>query len=1019
MKRRGGGTAAGSHKVTVNAGEHGKVSTDGTNWSDSVEVNVIDNGTLGNAVQYKADEGYKAGSVTAPIVIKKVVASATNTAAIDVDGDLYTAGDNGFCQLGRNLEPNKDSDYVLTKVDMRAKITDVAAGENYIVILDENGDVWTAGGNYYGQLGRTEYAGNITNSWRGLELEKIAVGDDSVKIKAVAAGQFHTILIDENGGVWTAGNNQYGQLGRATNIGSQKANADFEQASVNGNVKIVAADAGRDHTVLLDENGDVWTAGYNFFGQLGRGDFSTNANSTFEKVTAGISDVKMIAVSAGYAHTAILDQNGEVWTTGYNFYGELGRTTNNNVKVNSFEKANLQDAASAKFISAGNSNTIVIDADGNARTCGISGKGQLGRDTMESANPDLLAVTEGISGKKMVAAASGSYYSFLLDENGGIWSCGTNLYGQLCREENFGTSTGAYTFAAVTEGMSQNITFAEMQDTVIRSNRVFTILAEEKEKAQVNYDLDGGEWVEGFTPKNVICEGEALSLPDASKLKKTGYTFSGWKYGDKLVDADTGYDDLVEDDTVKEITLTAQWTVNQYTITFDTTGGSQIDSITQNYGSDITVPADPTREGYEFVGWDKAIPETMPAENLTITANWKDITEPTGEISIGEKKWTELLNNITFDLFFKDTQEVTIKAEDNSGEAVKIAYLLSNKSLTSEELAESTFTEYSEPFAINLDNEYIIYAKLTDAANNTKYICSNGIVLDKTAPVIAGVENGKTYCSAQTVTITEKYIDSVTVNQQDVQLDGNTFTLKPSDDMQEIVVTDKAGNTSAKMIVKINNGHTFVNNECSVCGYKRPAGGGSLVQKPEIITGEGGKTSLENNGTTLVITPDEGMELSKVTVNGKEVTVTDNKLTGLKTGDKVEVIFAKIPPTKEEIDNIFKGKALKLELIVRTSKTPKKNIKAVVKETAELNDLIKEIKDAGYTVKYKFYRSVKKSSKYEARLTKTEGRYINTIGKKGTKYYYKAKLLIYDTEGNLVAQTELKQCKYGLRTWSK
>ena len=225
--------------------------------------------------------------------------------------------------------------------------------------------------------------------------------------------------------------------------------------------------------------------------------------------------------------------------------------------------------------------------------------------------------------------------------------------------------------------------------------------------------------------------------------------------------------------------------------------------------------------------------------------------------------------------------------------------------------------------------------------------------------------------------------------------------------------------------------------ECSRCGVwldsegketekelipkKSYSGGGSYnpVQKPEIVTGEGGKTALEDNGTTLVITPDDGMQISKVTVNGNEVTVTDNKVTGLKTGDKVEVTFTKIPPTKEEIDKAFKEKLLNLGLTVRTSKTAKKNIKAVVKETSELNDLIKEIKDAGYTVKYKFYRSTKKSSKYEAKLTKTEGKYINTIGKKGTKYYYKAKLLIYDTEGNLVAQTELKQCKYGLRTWSK
>ncbi len=199
------------------------------------------------------------------------------------------------------------------------------------------------------------------------------------------------------------------------------------------------------------------------------------------------------------------------------------------------------------------------------------------------------------------------------------------------------------------------------------------------------------------------------------------------------------------------------------------------------------------------------------------------------------------------------------------------------------------------------------------------------------------------------------------------------------------------------------------------------SGGGSYVpvQNPEIITGEGGKATLENNGTTLVIAPDDGMQISKVTVNGNEVTVTDNKITGLKTGDKVEVTFDKIPPAKEEIDKAFKEKLLNLGLTVRTSKTTKKNVKAVVKETSELKDLIKEIKDAGYTVKYKFYRSTKKSSKYIATVTKTENTYTNTTGKKGTKYYYKARLAVYDTDGNLVAQTELKQCKYGLRTWSK
>ena len=224
--------------------------------------------------------------------------------------------------------------------------------------------------------------------------------------------------------------------------------------------------------------------------------------------------------------------------------------------------------------------------------------------------------------------------------------------------------------------------------------------------------------------------------------------------------------------------------------------------------------------------------------------------------------------------------------------------------------------------------------------------------------------------------------------------------------------------------------------ECSRCGVwlnsegketekelipKKSSGGGYYkpVQKPEISAGEGGNTVLEDNGTTLVITPDEGMQVSKVTVNGNEVPVTDNKVTGLKTGDKVEITFTEIPPTKEEVDKAFKEKAGEIELVVRTSKTSKNNIKVTVKLTPALEAFIKEIKSAGYTVKYKFYRSANKSSKYAARITKEEAEYLNTEGKKDKKYYYKAKLLIYDNEGNLVAQTELKQCKYGLRTWSK
>ena len=278
---------------------------------------------------------------------------------------------------------------------------------------------------------------------------------------------------------------------------------------------------------------------------------------------------------------------------------------------------------------------------------------------------------------------------------------------------------------------------------------------------------------------------------------REGYTFIGWDR------------EIPKTVPAENMTITAQWEINQYTITFDTNGGSEIAPITQDYGTNITAPADPTREGYTFIGWDKAIPTTMPAENITVTAQWKDSEKPTGEIKINENSWKAFLNNITFGLFFKDTQTVTINAADNSGETVTVEYLLSDKELTKAELDGMTFTVYTAPFGIDPDNEYIIYVRLTDNAGNTDYICSDGIVLDGTSPVITGIEDGKIYCEAQTVTIDEKYVDTVTENGTEVTLDeNNSFTLAPADGEQKIVVTDKAGNT-AEMTVTVNDGHTF------------------------------------------------------------------------------------------------------------------------------------------------------------------------------------------------------------------
>lgn len=124
----------------------------------------------------------------------------------------------------------------------------------------------------------------------------------------------------------------------------------------------------------------------------------------------------------------------------------------------------------------------------------------------------------------------------------------------------------------------------------------------------VTFDNDGGSAVDAQT----IPYGGQATKPAAPT--KTGHTFGGWYLGREEYN--------FTDPVTENLTLTAKWAVNPYTITFDTTGGSAVAPITQGYGTAITAPAAPTKTGYTFAGWDQEVPATMPARDLTLTARW-------------------------------------------------------------------------------------------------------------------------------------------------------------------------------------------------------------------------------------------------------------------------------------------------------------------------------------------------------------------------------------------------------------
>lgn len=200
------------------------------------------------------------------------------------------------------------------------------------------------------------------------------------------------------------------------------------------------------------------------------------------------------------------------------------------------------------------------------------------------------------------------------------------------------------------------------------------------------------------------------------------------------------------------------------------------------------------------------------SESVTLTYKI-DKTDPTGEIRIDQRNaWQSFWNTISFDLFYKSRQTVTMTAADEASGVTAIEYLLSEEDYTAAQLDGMTLQPYTAPVAITPDDRLIAYARITDAAGNVTYLRSDGVVLDAAAPVIAGVDDGAVYCGSVTFTVTDAYLDTVTVDGTAAvsapgRAAGSTYIIEADSQLHTIVATDRAGN-STQVQITVNNGHT-------------------------------------------------------------------------------------------------------------------------------------------------------------------------------------------------------------------
>lgn len=280
-----------------------------------------------------------------------------------------------------------------------------------------------------------------------------------------------------------------------------------------------------------------------------------------------------------------------------------------------------------------------------------------------------------------------------------------------------------------------------------------------------------------------------------------------------------------------------------------------------------------------------------------VTVTVRDTTAPEGKISISDRVFWEDMRYADWDMMFvKGGQTVQITAADEGGSGIRsIRYVYIHENYSQEEFDAAKdsidWQAYSQPVVLDKKSGYV-YAEITDNAGNVTYISTDELVRDDIDPEIRGVEDQKTYCEAQTVTVTDEHLDTVTVNGKAVTLTDGTYALAADGTVYTIIATDKAGNT-AKVTVKVNDGHTFpeqwtVEKEptekepgrqckiCEICGIKiyqtidptesapdDPNAG--KIEKEVMVLPGAPDTVLNNSKAELaeVLTPEEKAEIDK------------------------------------------------------------------------------------------------------------------------------------------------------------
>lgn len=353
-----------------------------------------------------------------------IVAGNDFSLFLDPSGHAWAWGRNSSGTLGdgttthRNapVQVNMPTGVTFTTLHAGGGYTSLSSGSGHTLALDRDGRAWAWGANYDGRLG------DGTTTARSAPVRVNMPAGETFTV--LDAGGSYSVALDEDGNAWAWGDDYYGQLGDGAIMGDEHEPA---KVSMPFRASFKQLAAGGDHVLALDPNAAGWGWGGYTSGAVGNG--SIGLVDSPDQVTMP-SGVSFEQIAAGGSHSLALDQDGDVWAWGSATHGQLG-TGKDDAFFGETEPVHVRMPAGVSFaqVAAGRDHSLALDENGDAWAWGRNEYGQLGNGTTTDRSiPIRVNMPAGVT---FAQIAGGQDHSLALDENGHAWAWGRNYFGQL------------------------------------------------------------------------------------------------------------------------------------------------------------------------------------------------------------------------------------------------------------------------------------------------------------------------------------------------------------------------------------------------------------------------------------------------------------------------------------------------------------------------------------------------------------------------------------------------------------